>query len=288
MTAQDASRPASDLTVRFAAGVAMAAVALLAIYLGGWPFRLLVAAGAAIASLEWSAMRGVGRPWSWIGAGLMALFLLGGVEYLFPAGQVDEIVTEEGIGILAIAPASFTPVWQAAIAAIAIAALLGAGTRRVSMAWGFLYIALPAFALLVLSWAWFGLVLWAMVVTWATDIGAYAAGRAIGGPKLAPAISPNKTWAGLAGGVAAAALSGWLVASLEIFALGQPFLLLGGLMAVLAQAGDLYESWEKRRAGVKDSGAILPGHGGVLDRIDGLLPVALATLAVPMAGLWIG
>ena len=147
---------------------------------------------------------------------------------------------------------------------------------------------MPAFALLVLSWACFGLVLWAMVVTWATDIGAYAAGRAIGGPKLAPAISPNKTWAGLAGGVAAAALFGWLIASTEILALGQPFVLLGGLMAVLAQAGDLYESWEKRRAGVKDSGAILPGHGGVLDRIDGLLPVVLATLAVPMAGLWIG
>lgn len=288
MTAQDMSRPASDLTVRFAAGVAMAAVALLAIYLGGWPFRLLVAAGAAIALLEWSAMQGVARPWSWIGAALMALFLLAGSEYLFPAGQVDEIVTADGVGILAIAPESFDPVWQALVAALAIAALLGAGTRRVSMAWGFLYIAVPSFALLVLSWAWFGFVLWAMVVTWTTDIGAYAAGRAIGGPKLAPAISPNKTWAGLAGGVAAAALFGWLVASMELLALGAPFLWLGGAMAVLAQAGDLYESWEKRRSGVKDSGTILPGHGGVLDRIDGLLPVALATLAVPMAGLWIG
>lgn len=288
MTAPDVPGPASDLTVRFAAGVAMAAVALVAIYLGGWPFRLLVAAGAAVAWLEWSAMQGAGRPWSWIGAGLMALFLLAGTEYLFPAGQIDEIVTDGGIGILAIAPESFAPVWQAALAALAIAALLGAATRRFAMAWGFLYIAIPSFALLVLSWAWFGLVLWAMVVTWSTDIGAYAAGRAIGGPKLAPAISPNKTWAGLAGGVAAAALFGWLVASLEILALGQPFVLLGGLMAVLAQAGDLYESREKRRAGVKDSGAILPGHGGVLDRIDGLLPVALATLAVPMAGLWIG
>ena len=288
MTAQDAPRPASDLTVRFAVGVAMAAVALLAIYLGGWPFRLLVAAGAAVALLEWSAMQSVSGPWGWIGAGLMALFLLAGAEYLFPAGQVDEIVTEEGIGTLAIAPESFAPVWQALIAALASAALLGAGTHRLSMAWGFLYIAVPSFALLVLSWAWFGLVLWAMVVTWATDIGAYAAGRAIGGPRLAPAISPNKTWAGLAGGIAAAALFGWLLASLEILALGAPFLWLGGLMAVLAQAGDLYESWEKRRAGVKDSGAILPGHGGVLDRIDGLLPVVLATLAVPMAGLWVG
>ena len=288
MTAQDTPRPASDLTVRFAAGVAMAAVALLAIYLGGWPFRLLVAAGAAVALVEWSAMRGVSRAWGRIGAGLHVLFLCIGAELLFPAGQIDEIITADGIGILALAPESFEPVWRALAAALVVAVLLGLATRRVSMAWGFLYIAVPAFALLVLSWAWFGLVLWAMVVTWATDIGAYAAGRAIGGPKLAPAISPNKTWAGLAGGVAAAALFGWLVASLEILALGQPFLWLGGLMAVLAQAGDLYESWEKRRAGVKDSGAILPGHGGVLDRIDGLLPVALATLAVPMAGLWIG
>lgn len=286
----DAPRKAgSDLTVRFAAGVAMAAVALLAIYLGGWPFRALVAAGAAIMIVEWADIKAVPRLWGWTGAGAMVLFLLIASEWLFPAGQMDEIVTAAGgEGVLAIAAESFRPVWSAVGAAASLAVMLGLASRRPAMAWGFLYIAVPAFALLVLSWTFYGLVLWAMVVTWATDIGAYAAGRTIGGPKLAPRISPNKTWAGLAGGVMAAALCGWLVASLDIFALGAPFLWLGGPMAIAAQLGDLYESWEKRRAGVKDSGALLPGHGGVLDRVDGLLPVAVLTLAVPMLDLWAG
>jgi phosphatidate cytidylyltransferase len=153
---------------------------------------------------------------------------------------------------------------------------------------GFVYALLPALALL-----WIrerdidhGLVLvvWVFIVTWATDILAYFAGRSIGGPKLAPRISPNKTWAGLAGGVAGAALLGWLTA--RTFEMGPFFLWLGGPMGVIAQAGDLYESWVKRRAGVKDSGTLLPGHGGVLDRLDGLLAVALATTLLLMAGLW--
>jgi len=278
----------SDLTERFAAGVAMAAIALLAIYLGGWPFRILVAAGAAVMIVEWADIKSVPRLWAWVGAGAMVLFLLIASEWLFPAGQMDEIVTAGGEGVLAIAAESFSPAWPGFGVAAVLAALLGLASRRPAMAWGFLYIAVPAFALLVLSWTFYGLVLWAMVVTWSTDIGAYAAGRAIGGPKLAPRISPNKTWAGLIGGVMAAALFGWLVATLEIFALGAPFLWLGGLMAVAAQLGDLYESWEKRRAGVKDSGTLLPGHGGVLDRVDGLLPVVLLTLAVPMLDLWAG
>ena len=288
MTDAGAPRPGSDLTVRFAAGVVMAAVASLAIILGGWPFRALVGLGAAIMLVEWADMNGVSRPRAWAGAGLMLVFLGAGSEYLFPTGQIDELLTPTGEAVIAIAPESFAPIWYAAAAALALAGLLGLASRSAALAWGFVYIAIPAFALLVLSWAWYGLVFWAMLVTWATDIGAYAAGRAIGGPKLAARISPNKTWAGLVGGVMAAALVGWLVAGLEIFALGSPFLWLGGAMAVAAQLGDLYESWEKRRAGVKDSGSLLPGHGGVLDRVDGLLPVALLTLAVPMAGLWAG
>lgn len=288
MTDTGAPRPGSDLTVRFAAGVVMAAVASLAIILGGWPFRILVGLGAAVMIVEWADMKGVSRPRAWAAAGLMLIFLGAGSEYLFPTGQIDELVAPTGVAVIAIAPQSFDPVWYGVAAALGLAALLGLASRSAALAWGFVYIAVPAFALLVLSWAWYGFVFWAMLVTWATDIGAYAAGRAIGGPKLAPRISPNKTWAGLAGGVMAAAVVGWLAAGPAIFALGSPFLWLGGAMAVAAQLGDLYESWEKRRAGVKDSGTILPGHGGLLDRVDGLLPVALLTLAVPMAGLWLG
>lgn len=116
----------------------------------------------------------------------------------------------------------------------------------------------------------------------ATDTGAYFAGRAIGGPKIAPKISPSKTWAGLAGGMIASALflaafqnwngglSGWSI-------------IIGAQLAIVAQAGDFFESWMKRRAGVKDSGNILPGHGGLLDRLDGLLPVIIIG-----SGAWLG
>lgn len=139
-------------------------------------------------------------------------------------------------------------------------------------------------------------------ITILTDTGAFFAGRAIGGPKIAPAISPSKTWAGLAGGMLAAAL--WVFA--WVFAIDSGMLatprfelglnlslqntlgaaLLGAGLAVVAQAGDFLESWLKRRAGVKDSSRLIPGHGGVFDRIDGLIPVAIvagviATQMVP-------
>lgn len=264
----------SDLPTRFAAGVAMVAVAILALYFGGWAFRLLAVAAAAIMLIEWGDMHRVSRAWSIAGAAFLALVLIGTAEWLYPVAEQDEVLST----------ATFLPAWRGFAVLAGAALLLGLATRRVTMTGGFLYIALPAFALIVLDWAWYALVLWVLVVTWATDIFAYFAGRSIGGPKLAPRISPNKTWAGLIGGVIGAAVCGALVA--QWLDLGQPFLTIGGPMGVVAQAGDLYESWMKRRAGVKDSGTLLPGHGGVLDRLDGLLPVILVTLALIMAGAW--
>ena len=160
-------------------------------------------------------------------------------------------------------------------------------TRRGPFAAGIFYVGLPIFALLAIRAQPGGLVLtlWAMALVWACDIGAYAAGRTIGGPKLAPRISPAKTWAGLGGGVLLATL---LAVAMHVsltlpirLVIATPFL------AVLAQAGDLFESWLKRRAGVKDSGNILPGHGGILDRIDGIVPVApVAALVLLMPRLF--
>ena len=124
--------------------------------------------------------------------------------------------------------------------------------------------------------------LWVFGMVWATDIGAYFAGRAFGGARLAPKISPSKTWSGLIGGMIAA-----LVASATIGdrggIVGVP-LWIGLFMGLLAQLGDLGESWMKRRAGVKDSGKLIPGHGGLFDRVDGLLPVALLLGALAFAG----
>lgn len=115
-------------------------------------------------------------------------------------------------------------------------------------------------------------VLYVLFCVWATDIGAYFSGRIIGGPKLAPSLSPNKTWAGLGGGMVAAGITGGLC---HLFS---PYpttvlssIIFGIVLAIAAQGGDLFESWIKRRAGVKDSSTLIPGHGGLLDRVDGLM-----------------
>lgn len=266
--------PASDLPTRFAMGVVLVALACAAIYVGGWPFRMLVIVGAGIMMLEWGDMHRVERRWSLAAAALLTLYLVVVPEWLFPVDEMDE----------AVAAASFVPVWTGAAVALGAALLAGLISRRPTMAGGFLYVALPALALMAINWTWFAITFWVMVVTWATDIFAYFAGRSIGGPRLAPRVSPNKTWAGLGGGVLGAAVCGGLAA--WFFDLGAPFLYVGAPMGLLSQGGDLYESWLKRRAGVKDSGTILPGHGGVLDRVDGLLPVVLATMALLMAGWW--
>ncbi len=149
---------------------------------------------------------------------------------------------------------------------------------------GFFYALLPALALLwIRERAGIDLLLWVFIVTWSTDIGAYFAGRAFGRRKLAPTISPGKTVEGLCGGIVAATLLGgaWVLG----VALGKPLLIAAPLFAVAAQAGDLFESALKRRAGVKDSGGWLPGHGGALDRLDGLVPVAVLTAAAQLLGL---
>jgi phosphatidate cytidylyltransferase len=151
---------------------------------------------------------------------------------------------------------------------------------------GFLYALIPALALLWIRERdahGLSLLLWAFIVTWSTDIGAYFAGRRFGRRKLAPTISPGKTVEGLYGGVLAATLLGgaWALAT----RLGIALLALAPVLALAAQGGDLFESRMKRRAGVKDSGFILPGHGGVLDRLDGLVPVAVLTAAAQLVGL---
>ena len=149
---------------------------------------------------------------------------------------------------------------------------------------GFIYALLPALALLwIRERSGIDLLVWAFIVTWSTDIGAYFAGRQFGRRKLAPTISPGKTVEGLYGGVAAATLLGgaWVLA----MGLGKPLLALAPVFALTAQGGDLFESAMKRKAGVKDSGAWLPGHGGVLDRLDGLVPVAMLTAAAQLLGM---
>jgi phosphatidate cytidylyltransferase len=151
---------------------------------------------------------------------------------------------------------------------------------------GFVYALLPAISLLWIRERdvhGLDLLLWVFIVTWTTDIGAYFVGRAIGRTKLAPSISPGKTVEGLIGGVFAAALLGGAWAFYKD--LSQILFILAPLFAFAAQGGDLFESWIKRKVGVKDSGHWLPGHGGLLDRLDGLVPVAVLSALVQLSGL---
>jgi phosphatidate cytidylyltransferase len=159
-----------------------------------------------------------------------------------------------------------------------------AGGTGVRIAWllgGLGYVGLACFTLLLFNSPFFGKIIIVVLIAGVigTDVGAYFAGRTIGGPKIAPKISPSKTWSGLAGGMLGAGLL--MIVAQNIFGLNYTFaysppltLVAGAGLAVVAQAGDFFESWMKRRAGVKDSGRLIPGHGGLFDRTDGLIAVA--------------
>lgn len=289
-----------DLTTRFAMAIFLTALACVTIWWGGWPFRALILVGAGLMLAEWAEIHRIAWLWIWAGVGLLAILLLGVTEYFYAVDAADTVALEYGEEMLTVSFETFLPFLTLAGIAAGLGLLLALVSRRPTLGWGFVYIGVPALALLVLSWFDTALVFWVMFVTWSTDSGAFFAGKAIGGPKLAPKISPAKTWAGLLGGAVAAGVVGYLVTwyfgidgaidadTGEPVALYQSFLWLGAPMSIVAQGGDLYESWVKRRCGVKDSGTILPGHGGALDRCDGLIAVALATLLFLMAGLWFG
>lgn len=187
------------------------------------------------------------------------------------------------------------------VAAGAVAALAVEMRRRpaaaLCLAFGIVYLAAASTAFLWLRQlpaSGLPLIVWLVATVWATDTGAFAVGRTVGGPRLAPRLSPGKTWAGLLGGVAAAALVGLVCAVVADAPLPQlagtrrwaAAAAAGGLLALVAQAGDLLESALKRRFGAKDASQIIPGHGGLLDRVDGLLAASLALAAgVRLSGL---
>jgi len=207
---------------------------------------------------------------------------------------VNELLVRTLTGALLIAAALLAAVEGGNVFALlvaAVATLMFYEWTRITRGWGaawylggFFYALLPALALLwIRERSGLDLLVFAFIVTWSTDIGAYFAGRSFGKRKLAPTISPNKTVEGLYGGVASATVFGgaWALAN----GLAMPLLVVAPVLAIAAQAGDLFESGMKRRAGIKDSGTWLPGHGGALDRLDGLVPVAVLTAAAQLLGL---
>lgn len=275
-----APRASGGLLTRVVTGVALAAVAIAAVWAGGIAFTALVMVAVLLMSTEWSVMHGILRGFRV--ASLVALAFTGAVATTY--GAADALI-----------------VLAASAAAIGLF-MRGYDRRRAFwVAAGLLYCGLPMIALLWLRGVpEIGLRLTSAVlaIVWATDVAAFFIGRAVGGPKFAPRISPNKTWAGVAGGTVAAAaagaLGGYALAGLTpvtridngalVGALALGAALVGGLLGVVAIGGDLFESWLKRRAGVKDSGNLLPGHGGVMDRIDGLVPVTVVAAVLACAG----
>ncbi|MER2534583.1 MAG: phosphatidate cytidylyltransferase [Rhizobiaceae bacterium] len=252
----------SNLQLRIVSSVVLAAAVLGLTCLGGLPFRLLAVAIGAAMMVEWCAMAGeaCSRRGAAIAGGFLCAMLLAILAGL-PAELVFSLL---GAGV--------------------VASLVDSRIRREQVwpAAGLAYAGLSAASLAFLrgsDQAGLVAILFLFAVVWATDVMAYFCGRALGGPKLAPSISPGKTRSGAAGGALFGVLAGVGVA----FAAGASVLLLAPaalLLSVVSQAGDLFESWVKRRHGKKDSGALIPGHGGVMDRVDGLVAAALALYVV--------
>jgi len=250
---------------RVVSALVLAPVVLAGFYAGSPYSDMLILAAGGIAVWEWTR---ICRHMVWDGIVNLAIAVV--------------------LAALAAAATGFYAIAAWTIGAGALAVALAA-TRRGAADAGWLGLGVAYLALACVALIWLrndlpqggATVFWLLALVWATDIGAYFAGRFVGGPKLAPPISPNKTWAGLGGGMLAAGIVGLAAAG----PLGAaPIALAAGSMvlAVVAQLGDLFESGLKRRYGVKDSSALIPGHGGLLDRIDGLLAVFLAYGGVRM------
>jgi phosphatidate cytidylyltransferase len=254
-----------DLRKRVLSAAILVPTAILCIWLGAEAWVALMALAVVLLAWEWVRLCGFSTR-RLPGLAVPVMVLSAG------ALAVDAAWT----WAMALLVAGFATLW--------VIGRPAAEPRARSGAWlsfGVLYIGLAGIALIHLrgdSVAGRGNVLFLFLVVWASDIGAYLAGRRFGGPKLAPAISPNKTWSGAAGGLASAMLVGLLAAAViapEGLVIGR-VLLVAAVLAVLAQLGDLFESWLKRRFDVKDSSALIPGHGGLLDRLDAVLAAAPA------------
>ncbi|HEX4301787.1 MAG TPA: phosphatidate cytidylyltransferase [Rhizomicrobium sp.] len=257
-----------DWVTRPLFGGALAALAVAAIFGGPLYIALFAVIAAGAGAREWHRMLG---------------------ETVFgPAFYITTIAVGAALAVHVAWPATYAA-WFILAAGVAVAAAYASmhGHHPVWHGAGALYLGVPMLALLVLrgtphgAWVIVGM----FVAIWATDTGALIVGNLVGGPRLWPAISPSKTWAGTLGGVATAAIA----EAVYIAILGgQPDYagLLGAAIAVFAVAGDLFESWVKRRFQRKDSGSLIPGHGGVLDRIDSTLSAApVLAFAIVILGL---
>jgi len=260
-----APRPWRDLGLRGASAAVLIPIAVFGIWSGGVVWDVLVGVAVVLLTWEWARFCGLSI-WRW-------------PFVLMPA-----------VSLCVMLLAAFGP-------PLAALGLLAAGTlilfllQRRSDIWpaaGLFYIGLAGFSLVLLrgeDHAGLLNTLFMVLIVWASDTGAYIAGRALGGPKLAPTISPGKTWSGAAGGLLAATLIGAGAAALLAPGGASRAAAIAAMLGVMSQAGDLLESAIKRRFGVKDSSSLIPGHGGMFDRLDGVMAAApMATALALLAG----
>jgi phosphatidate cytidylyltransferase len=264
VTEGEAVRPAEaeqgprNLRTRVAAAAILAPLTVAVAYAGGWFWAALVLLAAVGLYVEWLTVVGARTP-AMVAAGVASLCGACWIEVArIGAAYVFDLVVLGVAAAALLAPKRRG--WAALGSIYAFAALIASLAVRADQAWG--YAAL----------------MFVMLVVWVTDIGGYFAGRSIGGPKLWPRVSPKKTWAGAIGGSMAGLAVAAGFAGLSLGKIG-PLLLLGGILSIVSQLGDLFESAVKRRFGVKDSSHIIPGHGGLMDRLDGFVAaIALAAI----------
>ncbi|WP_108516158.1 phosphatidate cytidylyltransferase [Bradyrhizobium algeriense] len=239
-----------NLVMRIAVAAVLIPLAVAIAYAGGWLWTALVTLAAIGLFVEWFAIVGLAGATRVTVPGVAALAIAG---LCFAIGRLDAALIVLGVGLVAVV--SIAP------------------ERRSWAAAGFLYAAAAEIASVLVRLdpvKGFAALMFVLLIVWVTDSGGYFAGRGIGGPKLWPRVSPKKTWAGAAGGLAASLA---VAAGFAAFDLGKvgPLLLLSVALSVVSQLGDLFESAVKRRFGVKDSSHIIPGHGGLMDRLDGFV-----------------
>lgn len=256
----------NQLMIRFLSALVMLPIAIYIILLGGLPLFLLISLLSVIILSEWNGIC-ENKPFS-------LLFIVQSLCTILLLFQLS-------MGSTYIVYAFISSI----VSIIAVAYLINA--KVIWAVFGFLYAFVPSYSVLLIQENFGSLVLlWMMLLIWGMDTGAYFVGKNIGGPKMSPKISPNKTWSGLIGGTITAMVLAYVfnifvdLQNLAIFENALILLILSGSLAILSQIGDLTESAVKRKYSVKDSGSIIPGHGGVMDRVDGILFVAPAILLI--------
>jgi phosphatidate cytidylyltransferase len=255
----NADQGSRNLVTRILAALVLIPVAIALAYAGGWLWLSLVVLAAIGLYVEWLMVVGAARQMRVVAAGVVALVLAGAGLAL---GRIEMSLAILALGVVVAAvTAAERRGWVALGLGYASAALVASVLVRLDQVWGFV-------ALMLI-----------LLIVWVTDIGGYFAGRGLGGPKLWPRVSPKKTWAGAIGGFTASLA---VAAGFAALGLGKmiPLLLLAAVLSIVSQLGDLFESAVKRAFGVKDSSQIIPGHGGLLDRLDGYVFAVVAAALI--------